>query len=437
MRVSAPAIAQNYTTNNQRQRGKFSGQNWIGTPYSQGLAEKALQSDATLNAGWLGLVSLMAQAEIDVAGRDVSPEILTFCRDMLFKKAARRFNNVFIDMLKALYFGVYPLQVILKYERGQWLLDDLWPIPPYCFNLYTVTKNAGEWWASGNLTIDNKTIAFGPPGSGKPLIFWPTFGDGLLGQSIARPIMGDHEEKQYSRELRGVGLSKSVLGTIATFERPPTDNETPMSQSQLQEYASVVAEAITAREKSSIALPYNVEKITPIYAAADSITKTIDAENHADLSILQAFGSQHIARGLLSGFGSQGAGENDSKAQQALRGFYFQWAAGAFQPLLDWIIDLNFSRVESYPEISLISPEEQTPAALVREYAQLISAGAMQPTAEDAAFFRRLLRLPQGNLKTLETLPQENFKEVKGNYDPLFDSRDPAERAEYYDGRKE
>lgn len=431
MEVSRPVIAESQTLQNMRTRGRFSASSWLGSQYRQGVAEEALSSDSTLSAGWLGLVSIMAQAEIDIGGRDVSKEIIEFCRDMLFKKAARRFNNVFIDILAALYYGVQPLQVILKYERGQWLLDDLWPIPAYLFNLATLKKKANEWWVTGSLISNNKTVRVGPPGSGLPLIFWATFGPGLLGRSIARPIMGDHDEKQYSRQLRGVGLSKSVLGTVALFERPPVDNETPLTKETLEEYAGAVAEAVTAREKSAVGFPYNVEKIQTIYAAADSISKTIDAENHADLSILQAFGSQHMARGLLSGYGSQGAGETDSAAQQALRGYYFQWAAGVFQPLLDWIVDLNFSDVAAYPELSIISPEDQTPAALVRSYAQLVSAGGIVPTDKDAEFFRRLLRLPQGGQEQKsETL--KKFVEVSGKYDTLNDTRDPEARADYY-----
>lgn len=430
MKVSKPVVSEKQTIQNAA-AGPFSGRQWLGWPNVPGQADVALESDPALSAGWLGLLSIMAQAEIDIGGRDVPPQIREFFREMLFKKASRRFNNVFIDLLGALLYGVQPLQVLLSYSNGFWLLDDLWPVPARYFSLETIKKRSNEWWINGDLFVNGQRIKAGPPGSGLPVFFWATYGPGLFGRSILRPVMGDHEEKQYSRRLRGVGLTKSVLGTVALFERPPENQDNPLTEKQMEEYAETLADAVTARDRSTVMLPYNVASVQPIYAAADSITKTIDAENHADLSILQAFGSQHMARGLLSGYGSQGAGETDSRAQQALRGYYFQWAAGAIQPLLDWITDLNFGPQDAYPELSIISPEAQGPKNLVDEYTRLTAAGVLTSTPADADFFRRLLRLPQGNgqlaeMKKAPIAVSGSFDKIKG------DTRDAGDRADYY-----
>lgn len=435
MKVSKPVISEKQTIQNAN-KGPFSGRQWLGWPNIPGQADIALESDPALSAGWLGLLSIMAQAEIDVGGRDVPSFIRDFFRNMLFKKGSRRFNNVFIDLLGALLYGVQPLQVILSYSNGYWLLDDLWPVPARYFSLETVKKNSNEWWITGDLTVNNKRIKAGAPGSGLPVFFWATYGPGLFGRSILRPVMGDHEEKQYSRKLRGVGLSKSVLGTVALFEKQPEAQDTPLTPEQMEEYAQTLADAVTARDRSAVMFPYNVGSVQPIYAAADSISKTIDAENHADLSILQAFGSQHMARGLLSGYGSQGAGETDSRAQQALRGYYFQWAAGAIQPLLDWLTELNFGPQESYPELSIISPEAQGPKSLVDEYTRLTAAGVLSATPADADFFRRLLRLPQGNGK-IEKMHKAPVA-VSGTFgnNVLGDTRDAEDRADFYKSNK-
>lgn len=421
----------------------YSGQEWLGYPWAVGKSDEALMTDPAIAAGWQELLSVMAQAAVGITGADRVPAIHSFLSNMLFSRLNRRFNAIIIDLLQALIYGVQPMQVITAYNAatGYWELKDLLPIPARNFDLYSLNYRPGQWWIEGRITtLSGDVIECTGPGKGGPLVLWAKFGPGLLGRPIIRPIMAYDEEKASARKLRGVGLYKSVLGNLLAFERKPdlTAGEAGMNTEQLTAVSDSLAKLTTGAANSSVGtLPYTIDKVTPIYPAADSIGKTVEAENHADMAILQAFGSQHLARGLLSGYGSQGAGDTDTKAQQALRGYYYQWIANVLQPVLDWIVDLNFSRVDYYPELHIVSPSAQEPASLINSYCRLLQAGGLTPTTADQDYIRQLLRLPArtaGKPVNIDVpgLGAGYYKTETGE-----DTREPETRAEYYRARQE
>lgn len=421
----------------------YQGQEWIGYPWQVGKADEALMTDPAIAAGWHELSSVMAQAAVGITGADRVPAIHAFLADMLFSRLNRRFNAVIIDLLQALIYGVMPMQVITAYNAadGRWELKDLLPIPARNFDLYSLKFKPGQWWIEGRIQLfDGQIIKCTGPGQGGPLVLWAKFGPGLLGEPIIRPIMAYNEEKNSARKLRGVGLYKSVLGNLLAFERKPDLNsgESGMNTEQLTAVSDALAKLTTGAAQSSVGtMPYTIDKVTPIYPAADSIGKTIEAENHADMAILQAFGSQHMARGLLSGYGSQGAGQADSQAQQALRGYYYQWIANTLQPVLDWIIDLNFAQVAYYPELHIVSPSAQEPASLIASYCRLLQAGGITPTTADQDYIRQLLRLPARTAG--EPIKTEGTSLSAGYYNTATgeDTREPENRADYYRQSKE
>lgn len=421
----------------------YQGQEWIGYPWQVGKADEALMTDPAIAAGWQELSSVMAQAAVGITGADRVPAIHAFLADMLFSRLNRRFNAVIIDLLQALIYGVMPMQVITGYNAadGRWELKDLLPIPARNFDLYSLKFKPGQWWIEGRIQLfDGQIIECTGPGQGGPLVLWAKFGPGLLGEPIIRPIMAYNEEKNAARKLRGVGLYKSVLGNLLAFERKPdlSSGEAGMNTAQLEGVSDALAKLTTGAAQSSVGtMPYTIDKVTPIYPAADAIGKTIEAENHADMAILQAFGSQHLARGLLSGYGSQGAGQADTQAQQALRGYYYQWIANTLQPVLDWIVDLNFSRVEYYPELHIVSPSAQEPASLINSYCRLLQAGGLTPTTADQDYIRQLLRLPARTAG--EPIKMEAPGLGAGYYNTATgaDTREPENRADYYRTQKE
>lgn len=420
---------------------KYAGRDWLGFNEFIGIADQVLMTNPTVSAGWQELLSVMAQASVGLTGADKAPEIHRFLSEMLFSRMTRRINAILIELLDALIYGVQPMQVITEYVWGEgWVIRDLLAVPARYFQIESATKRPGQWWVEGWVQTDNGLIECGGPGSGKALFLWATFGPGLLGRSILRPIMSYNEEKDEARRLRGVGLGKSVLGTIIAKERKPdiSSGETGMNEQQLENVSNTLARLTSPVAQSSVGtVPYTIESVQPVYPASDSIGKTIETENHADLTTLQAFGSQHMARGLLSGYGSQNAADSDDKAQQALRGYYYQWLANILQPLLDWIVDLNFDHVPYYPELHIVSPSAQEPASLINSYCRLVQAGAIQPTTADQDYIRQLLRLPESSAG--EKMAIDIQKGAVGYYNQKtgLDTREPEQLAEQYQARKE
>lgn len=415
---------------------RFGGREWLGYPELHGTADRVMASNPAIAAGWNELLSVMAAASVGLTGADRCPEIHRFLSEMLFCRLSRRFNSILVDLLQALVYGVQPMQVIIDYDYncGKWVLQDLCPIPAAYFDIEMAEKKPGEWWINGQVLGDDGWHDCGGPGSQKILILWATFGEGLLGRSILRPIMGYNDEKDEARRLRGTGLSKSILGTLLAFERKPevSAGETGMTQADREECSQTMSKLTSGAADSSVGtLPYTIEKVMPIYPASDAIGKSIEAENHADLATLQAFGSQHLARGLLSGYGSQGAGDNDRLAQNSLRNYYYQWIASTLQPLIDWIVDLNFTDVCYYPELHIVSPSEQEPSSLINSYVRLVSAGAIQPTTADEEYFRQLLRLPAANSGEKIKI---DAQKITAYYDKKtgLDTREKEDRAEEY-----
>lgn len=397
----------------------------IGTNFKLGLAELALKTNPTISTAWLGLISAMALAEIDVKPAGANGNVVSFVKNALFKRADRRFCDYYSDLLKALIYGVAPFEITFKYREGRWWLKDLNFIKPRFFDPYTLRKNPGEWWVTGRCFVNDAPVKIGAPCSGLPVVWWPVYGAGLFGDSIIAPILDNHREKNYIEYLRRIGLNKSILGTICALQGDTMDGVT-LSPESRDGLAYDLAHAAGEGQNNAVVLPPQVKQILPIYPAADSIEKSIAAEDHIDLQILQAFGSQHLARGLLSAYGSQGAGETDSKAQQTLRDYFFQWVARQFQDIIDFLVDLNFGPQTFYPELSIVSPAPQTTDGLIRSIVQLVGCNGLTLTENDESFLRRLVRMPPKSGKVKATDNEIKAPRVPGFYDDKtgMDTRD-------------
>lgn len=416
----------------------------LGSIYEPGMIDEMLATNPTIQLGVLGLSSSMSQSQISLLKVNCKDEIYEFVKDMLFKSLNTRFQQVFLNSLNALFYGVAPAEVSLDYKYGHWVITDISPRPVRGFDLYYIKKNPGEWWINGRYqwySSDGalKSVECGAPWEpDKALIYWPVFGPGLLGKSLLRPIVNEHLEKCQIRKLRGAALRKVLFGTPILHARKRDEQEADLNPQDIEQAKHAVATAATG---NSACLYLSDAFDTPniLYADSNGIAKSIEAENAIDIQILMSLGSASIARGLLSGYGSQGAGENDQILQDNIRSYYFQWFAESFQPLIDYIVDLNFGPQEYYPELSVTSPSAMTIPQLSRTLVQLTSAGLIRPTEDDEALLRRLCRLPERSESSVNLSNEEgkNNSEIKplgitGHYNPNtgIDSRE--ERDEYY-----
>lgn len=436
---TSPILAENTWMEIASPRQSVNQYSMLGNIYEQGLIEDMLTTNPTVQLGVLGLSSAMAQAQISLSKVNCKSEIYDFVFNMLFKSLNTRFQQVFLDSLNALFYGVQPFEVSMDFKFGHWVITDLSARPVRGFNLYTIKKNPGEFWINGTYqwyAADGgiKTVECGAPWEpDKALIFWPVFGQGLLGKSLLRPIVNEHLEKCQIRKLRGAALRKVLFGTPILHARKRDQDEDQLNPKEVDAAKMAVASAATG---NSACLYLSDAFDTPniLYADSNGIAKSIEAENAIDIQILMSLGSASIARGLLSGYGSQGAGENDQILQDNIRSFYFQWFAEAFQSLIDYIVDLNFGPQEYYPELSIVSPSAMTTPQLSRTLVQLVSAGLIQPTKDDEAVLRRLCRMPEqsSNLiaKTNEAKP--HVLGITGHYDSATGTDTREDRDIYY-----
>lgn len=398
----------------------------LGSVYEPGLIDTMLTTNPTIQLGWLGLSAAMSQAQVSLKQVGAKDEIYNFVYEMLFRRLETRFQQVFLNALQALLYGVAPAEVSLAFRGGHWVFKDITARPVRGFDLYNIRKEPGEWWINGRYSWYStngalKTVKCGGPNDKDSAIFWwPVFGEGLLGRSLLRPIVNEHLEKCEIRRLRGAALRKVLFGTPVLRARERRTDESELGDADIQSAKRSVAMAATGNS-ACLYLPDGFEKLEILYSGSDGLAKSVEAENAIDIQILMALGSSHIARGLLSGYGSQGAGENDQMLQDSIRRYFFQWFAQAFQPLIDWIIDINFGYQAHYPELEVVSPSVMTIPQLSRTLTQLVNSGLLRPCEEDEEELRRLCRMPEqsGKLIKQETKDNPSVLGISGHYDSI------------------
>lgn len=399
----------------------------LGSVYSPGLVDEMLAQSPTVQLGWLGLSAAMAQAQVALQPCGCKQEIFDFIDNMLFRRLETRFQQVFLTTLDALLYGVAPAEISLTWEYGHWIISDISSRPVRGFNLYSVTKESKNFWIHGQYQwFDRsgalKTVECGAPDEpDKALIWWPVFGGGILGKSLLRPIVDEHLNKNLIRKLRGNAISKSIFGVPVLHARTRGSEEDPLSVDEVKAAQMAVAKAATGNA-SCLYLSDAFDVPTTMYASTDGVAKSIEAENALDIQILMSLGSSHLARGLLSGYGSQGAEQGDMQLQDSIRQYYFSWFAEQFQQLIDYIVDINFGPQTRYPELSIVSPSMMTVPQLSRVLAQLSAAGLYRPCTADEDILRQLCRMPEQNGKLIKK-PEDSTARgtdelgIKGHYD--------------------
>lgn len=416
----------------------YSGRNAIGMYSTVGLQDDILNTNPTVQIGFLGLVSSMLGAEFTLGGNPgVDQKVSDYIREALFERMNTRFKVLVWNTFKALLYGVAPHEVTFKYEDNLWYINDMSYRPLRGFDINTLAKKEGEWWPTGRYQWRDHTgkvleSSFGAPGElDKALAWWPVYGESLVGTPLIRPIMNEHYEKSDIRKIRRIAIQKALFGTpyVHAAENSTKAIDDPEVTATLETIGQQFID-----EEGCVFIPEWVKEHGQLFAQTDAISKSIDAENHCDIQTLQAFGSQWIARGLMSPYGSNAAGDSDASAQQQLRVFFFEWFSSELQPLIDWLIDLNFGKQTYYPELKVVSTQGVGPAEEVRAFVQLVQQGVVKASDKDDAHFRMLHRWPARDQATEREVPKA-APTVPGKFDQKtgLDTRDREneEREEY------
>lgn len=408
----------------------------IGSIYERGVIDEMLATNPVIQLGVMGLTAAMSSAQISLSACGCKPEVYEFIDEMLFRSLDTRFQQVFLRALDALIYGVSAAELSIEYKYGRWVLKDISARPVSGFDLYNIKKDPKNFWIEGTYRWFDQKGALksqdcgAPWETGKSLMAWFVYPSGsLLGRSILRPIVNEHKEKTLIRQLRGNAIPKSLYGTPVLHARKRDENEEPLREETVDQTAQALAVAATGRA-SCLYIPADFDAPDVLYAQDSGLQRSIEAENSLDIQILMALGSSAYARGVLTGFGSQGAAELDSDLQNSVRNLFFQWFSSEMQPLIDYFVDLNFGEQDRYPELVISSPSQMTTPQLSRTLVQLVSAGLYKPTTDDESKLRELLRMPQrtDESKLLQT-PNENVNNnaglgITGHYSSVIDTRE-------------
>lgn len=121
----------------------------LGNVYSPGLIDEMLTTNPTIQLGWLGLSAAMAQAQVALVPCGCRPDVYELINEMLFKRLETRFQQVFLDTLQALLYGVAPAEVSIAWEYGHWIISDISARPARGFDLFNLKKQSRDWWITG------------------------------------------------------------------------------------------------------------------------------------------------------------------------------------------------------------------------------------------------------------------------------------------------
>ena len=419
------AQAAMYETSGQNQQ--IGQRSMIGSIWEPGLVDQMLATSSPIALGWAGLSSQMGTAIISIDAKGASQEITEFIKEMLFNRLETRFQQVFINTLQALLYGVAPAEISLIYRFGRWEIADIAARPASGFDLYSIRKQS--WWIEGTYRwIDSagavQSVECGAPWEDqKALMWWPVFGPGILGRSILRPVVDEWQVKCTIRKMRGNAISRTLYGLPILHARKRDDNEPDLNPDEIRAAQAALARASTG-SAAALFIPDCFDLPEIKFSDSNAITAANALEDHCDLQTLMALGSSQIARGLLGGYASAGVSDADEHLADNIRAYYFQFFSQSMQQLIDFIIDLNFGPQLHYPELVVASPSVMSIPQLSRTMAQLIASGVIRPTVEDEEQIRKMGRLPNqtGNIianqhPNTPATDDDDGQGIKGHYD--------------------
>jgi hypothetical protein len=294
----------------------------------------------------------------------VKPDVMDYARKLLFVHPAKRFQKMLKSQIRCIGYGFYPHEITTVLKDGLLYLADLDPRPPRTFSPSTVYRDADGWVHAMQTWYDDQdkmhTAKYGAPGEpGVGWLWWPTFGDGLFGDPLLRPVYAESQEKADIRKIRRMTVQKRLMPTPIVQLRQDADYE---EDGRKDEIDATVAEigGLLYHENAVLVLPPWAERLVDMPSVSAAIDDALKIEDHDDMQTMVAFGNQWMGRGIMSAFGSNAASVSDMTEQRAVRKDYLDSCSDQWQELMDYFVTWNFGEQEVYPELGYIYHEELT-----------------------------------------------------------------------------
>jgi hypothetical protein len=357
-----------------------------------GAWERMLRTNPIVAAGHLGMVSALQSVTHEIAPCGADPVVVQYTHDLLFTRLGRRWKDITRTLWFAPVYGPAPHEVTTRLDDGLLWLDNLAFRPPSTLNPSAISAGGPTWVNAIQQFIgpDGRAVTakFGAPDSGDGWLFWPTFGEGLFGEPILRPVYHEHTEKEEIRKITKIAIQKALFGPPLVFSKEPIPATGTTEHASYTKTLTEIGDAIY-HEQGVVGLPPWVGEVRQLFADSSSLEQAVKIEDHCDIQTLLCFNAQYLARGLFSAYGSNAASKTDQGEQRAVRRFFLDWLSGAMQPLIDWFVDYNFGPQKFYPELLSIYRTELETTEETSDWAKLVAAGALSTSDADEEHHRR------------------------------------------------
>lgn len=368
--IYGPATDANYKTRDT---------NAIGTLGKLGLWRLMEQTSAAVQIGRRSLVGILHGARFSVdAHPDADERVVEYARSAFLERMKTSINAVAAKMFNAVFYGIAPHEITLFQDGGLYYVADLAYRPPQTILLHTIQRGDDGWYqCEQNFYKPDGTLGralYGSPGvAGRGWLLWPLFGDSGLptGEGFYRPISAIYEDRVQGSRYRRIAVQKCALGTPVVQPRHDLKGSTGPTDEDIQTACEAVA-SIIVHEQGVIGMPSWAEKLDYVFGDPKSIGALTDLLRACDVDILMLFSAQYAARGTLTSYGTNAAGESDQAEQGGHRASMLQWLCDQFQPLIDWLVDTNFGAQKHYPSIKADFDKEISPADMIETMAKAV-----------------------------------------------------------------
>jgi hypothetical protein len=349
-----------------------------GTISTPGQWRRMEQTCPAVAAGARALLGVLQGSAVDLKAHEGTPEqIVDYLRECLFERPRQQFATTLESILSAVRYGFAPHEITIYRDAGKIWLAGLEYRPPQTFDLHSCRRLPSGWVEATQRYIDSdgtiKTAQYGEPGrAGTGILLWPVSGGegALLGEGFYRPLYAIYEEWAEAVNLRRIAMQRASLGALVVTQR---DTGKAPDVTALEATEEALGEMITV-EKAVVILPQWVESAAFEFSRPEAIDAITGVIQDCETRILQAFGAQYAARGITTQHGSYSASRTDADELRGHRASYASWISQQIQPLIDWLVNLNFGEQRHYPELSVSVPRELTPQDLITAASQAVSA---------------------------------------------------------------
>lgn len=215
-------------------------------------------------------------------------------------------------------------------------------------------------------------------------------GDNPEGISILRAAYQHWYYKRTLYQIDAIGHERQALGVVKIKYPTTAANK----DGKERESARQAARQLRANEEAFIEEPQGWD-INFMDMKASTLKDVKPSIDHHDRQISKNVLAQFLEIGASGGSGTRSTSEDHSRLFELACQAVAQNIADAFnEQVVKTLVDLNYN-VSEYPKLAVGKVGDDNMAEVADSVSKLVTAGFLNPTEEDEAHIRKLLRLPE------------------------------------------